>query len=104
MVSGDQRTVINRVRYALTGLLTVFLCACTNPCMDLSDKICDRTESVSDICDSVEEGEERCARVRSIAASCQELRETAENAGAEDQRACKANLELIRALERHQQQ
>ena len=82
---------------------------CSNSCQELAEKLCDRTSTEIADCSSVpqntakpDQKERACRRMRTVVANCKGLTETAASADDEDKRACKANLEMVRTLERSQ--
>ncbi|MFT5429658.1 MAG: hypothetical protein ACI9OJ_000330 [Myxococcota bacterium] len=82
------------------------LAGCGNTCEDLAAKICDRAAGDLSGCAGVVAGSDQakaCERMEAVTLACRELTEQAKTANSEDQEACKADLDLIRALERQQQ-
>jgi hypothetical protein len=100
---------MNRFKYiavivVLSGIGS--LAGCGNTCEDLAVKLCDRAAGDLSGCEGVVAGSEQakaCDRMEAVTLSCRELTEQAKTANSEDQAACKADLDLIRALERQQQ-
>ncbi len=94
----------------LTALSFLFLVGCSNPCEQLADKVCERAGDGLSECqgvassagDGAADEAKACARMMAVVASCRTLREKAPAADGEDLHACRADLELIRALERAQ--
>lgn len=81
----------------------------TNPCQDLAEKVCKKVGEDFDVCeatsgDTKDAATKNCERLQQFNASCDNLREKASIASTEDETACRADLELIRALEKQQQQ
>lgn len=83
----------------------LLLCSgCNNPCVELAEQICDRASTDFSACEGVPSGDAKaCERMEAVALSCRTLTTSAEEASAADREACKADLELVRALERQQQ-
>ena len=78
---------------------------CSNPCVELTDKLCDRAQTDQSDCAATEGDEARkraCERIATLVKACSALREQAPKATDEDIAACKADLELVEALERAQ--
>ena len=90
----------------LAAFLCLFTLGCSKPCAEFADRVCERTEGDLGACD-VGDGDvlsERCAKIRAVVASCADLRKQAADANDADNAQCEANLELLSALERQQQQ
>ena len=87
-------------------LLLLMLYGCTNNCSELAEKYCTRVGEQKDVCRPLSSADksasEDCSRLKAAIASCSELRKLSETAGGDEQTACKAELETIRALERQQ--
>ena len=79
---------------------------CSKPCEEFAGRVCDRTQKDLTECEPDESGEltEKCKKIRAIVASCRELKKQAATASDADNAQCEANLELLSALERQQQQ
>ena len=87
--------------------LSTLAVGCKTSCEELAEKVCDRSGEDVSACDSLPEGADeakrsRCDKMKTFAATCKTLRLEAQEATADDEAACKADLELIRALERAQ--
>ena len=87
-------------------LLLASATACSKPCQEFADRVCERTSSDMDECNTAgsKELDERCKKMRAIVASCRDLKKEPAAASDADNAQCKANLELLSALERQQQQ
>ncbi len=93
----------------LLGLGLGMAAGCSNSCEELTEKLCDQADLDLTDCSAIPENsadsskkEAACKRMRTVVASCSGLKEKAKAANDEDLRACKADLELVRALERSQ--
>ena len=75
---------------------------CSNPCEELAERVCDKAKDNLATCEGVED-EAACKRLEAVVASCKTLTEKAATSSDTDRVACKADLELIRALEKQQQ-
>jgi len=84
----------------------IFSVGCSKPCEEFAARVCERTDSDYEACDTAasEERSEKCKKMRAIIASCRDLKAQAESASSADNAQCEANLELLSALERQQQQ
>ncbi len=94
---------------ALCAVAGCTACGCTNACVELAEKVCSRAGDDLAACEAIPQNSKDegaaakgCARMKAVAASCRTLTEKASEADGEDVTACKADLELIRALERQQ--
>jgi hypothetical protein len=91
----------------LTSAVGLFTTGCSSTCDQLATKVCDRAGEDVSACDSLSKDataaeSQRCQKMMTFAATCKTLTEEAKEATADDEAACKADLELIRALERAQ--
>lgn len=96
-----------------TPLAALALASCNNSCVKLAEAVCERAGNDLDACkaappappidDQAKAPIDPCDKIRAITASCESLTAEAKKANAEDLDACKADLELIRALEKQQE-
>jgi len=94
-------------------LAMLALTSCNNDCVKLAEAVCERAGNDLDACkaapatppidEPTKAPVDPCDKIRAITASCESLTSEAERANAEDLDACKADLELIRALEKQQE-
>ena len=89
-----------------TLLLLASAIACNKPCQEFADRVCERTSVDMHECSTTSSQalDDRCSKMRAIVASCRDLKKEAAAASDADNAQCKANLELLSALERQQQQ
>ena len=91
----------------VTSALVFSAAGCSSTCDELAKKVCDRAGDDVSACESLPKDasaaqSERCQKMMTFAATCKTLTVEAKEATADDEAACKADLELIRALERAQ--
>ena len=98
---------MSRLQKSLAALAAAFIVGgCSNPCEELADRICDRASADQEGCAQHPAGSDAakaCERMEAVSLSCRVLREKVDSASDADKKACAADLELIRALERQQQ-
>ena len=104
---------IRRVGAVALWLTTLAVTACDNACVKLADAVCERAGNDLDACKAAPPAPpideptkapvDPCDKIRAITASCESLKAEAQKANADDLDACKADLELIRALEKQQE-
>ena len=104
----DKESVMSRSLYIIVGLgfLVSLALGCSKPCEEFAERVCERSNDDLADCrpDETNKLSERCTKMRAIVASCRELKEQAAAASSADNAQCEANLELLSALERQQQQ
>lgn len=91
-------------------LATGPLAGCKNSCEELTAIVCERSGADLDACkasppvaEPVAPGQkpvDPCDKIRAVTASCDTLKSEAGKATAEDKDACRADLELVRALDK----
>jgi hypothetical protein len=90
-------------RYLPAALLLILVSGCANYCEKLAVKVCERAGNNVSACESANgdaKTQKDCARLRSVAASCKVLQRLALEATDDEQTACHADVELLRALEK----
>ena len=87
---------------------------CKNACDELADTICERAGKDLDVCKAsppapptapaldAKPAPDPCDKMRAMTATCETLRTEAAKATAEDKDGCRADLELMRALDKQQ--
>jgi len=83
----------------------------SNPCEELAEKVCKKVGDDFQACeaavanpDDTQSKKKDCERLQQFSVSCENLQTKASSASTEDETACRADVELIRALEKQQQQ
>jgi hypothetical protein len=92
-------------RRIIAAAAILIISGCTNHCHQLAERVCKRAAGNAEECrvdPDVPESENDCRRLKAVSASCTVLQHTAKDAGDDEQVACQADLELIRALEKQQ--
>ena len=94
----------------LAGLLLLVAAGCSNACEKLAERVCDPARADLAECQGLPQdpqdpakGQAACERMKAVVLSCKDLNEKAKEAGHDDLAACKADLEVIRALEKQMQ-
>ena len=105
------RAVISSaVIFGAVALVAVAGVGCANKCEKLAAKVCDRALEDLEACESIPadskapgNAREACVRMQAVVAGCRSLKQQAPQATPSDLRACAANLELVRSLEKAKQ-
>ena len=91
-------------------LLLALATGCSNSCEKLAERVCEPASADLAECQGLPadpkdpaKAQAACERMKAVVLSCKELKDKAREAGPDDLAACKADLEVIRALEKQMQ-
>ena len=92
------------------SLLLLGVAGCSNACEKLVERVCEPASADLATCQGLPadpkdpaKAQAACERMKAVVLSCPDLKDKAKEAGQDDLAACKADLEVIRALEKQMQ-